>query len=493
MPFQTGQIQAYDQSLNLKANDPANRLNPGINSTWLPILSTSNLNPALNPQTGSCHFGVTVPNGLVGYDLSILGVDSYLDWWHNSKPSTVADNIQYYKVLQVGDLNYSVNLAALPRLVSDNPGAVWIIGNEPDAEVTFQDHISAETYAERFYAMATYIRAHDTSAKIGFGSVIQPTPVRLYYLDKAITRLTQLAGTRADALALIDIYTIHAFILNEQPMYDSGGNVISWGAGVPVGYNKSSWPAYQVIDGTQTYDINLFKSRVTAFRQWMQSYGEQSKPLWITEYGSLLPTWLNVSELTSATFMEQTFDFMLGTKDTVLGDINDDYRLVQKWLWYSLNDDVDHFGGSLYNPLTHQLTTVGDHFINYNPSTAAVPITDPDVYIDASSFWVASGSSGQYQISVKVANNVSSDRLTAVKVDLYLGANLVGTVNTNLPRCAGKIPVSFVVNNLQAGHSYTFTARVTATNGTDISPANNEVVFPSKIIPYFTMIPNIFR
>ncbi len=161
LPFQTGQIQAYDQSLNLKANDPANRLNPGINSTWLPILSTSNLNPALNAQTGSCHFGVTVPNGLVGYDLSILGVDSYLDWWHNSKPSTVADNIQYYKVLQVGDLHYSANLAALPRLVSDNPGAVWIIGNEPDAEVTFQDHISAETYAERFYAMATYIRAHD--------------------------------------------------------------------------------------------------------------------------------------------------------------------------------------------------------------------------------------------------------------------------------------------------------------------------------------------
>ena len=420
--------------------------------------------------------------GMTGYDLSLLGVGTYLDWGNKNKNNEVAANIQYIRVVNVDDASYASNLNALPTKLATYPGSVWIIGNEPDSEVTFQDHISAETYAERFYAMAMLIRANDPSAKIGFGSVIQPTPVRLYYLDKAIARLTQLAGTRANALALIDIYSIHAFILNEEPMYDSGGNVISWGAGVPVGYN-SSWPAYQVINGSQTYDINLFKSRVTAFRQWMKGYGEQSKPLWITEYGSLLPTWLNVSELTSATFMEQTFDFMLSTKDPVLGDINDDYRLVQKWYWYSLNDYVDHFGGSLYNPLTHQLTTVGDHFINYNPSTAAVPITDPDVYIDASSPTVAPGSSGQYQISVKVANNVSSDRLTAVKVDLYLGANLVGTVNTNLPRCAGKIPVSFLVNNLQAGHSYTFTARVTAANGTDISPANNVRGFPPVTIP----------
>ena len=86
IPFQTGQIWDYDKSFYLKPNDTSNRLNPGKNSTRLPITSISNLNPALTAQTGSCHFGITVPKGLVGYDLSILGVDSYLDWWHNPKP-----------------------------------------------------------------------------------------------------------------------------------------------------------------------------------------------------------------------------------------------------------------------------------------------------------------------------------------------------------------------------------------------------------------------
>ncbi len=41
----------------------------------------------------------------------------------------------------------------------------------------------AEVYAARYYEIATTIRALDPSAKLVFGSIVQPTPIRLHYLD----------------------------------------------------------------------------------------------------------------------------------------------------------------------------------------------------------------------------------------------------------------------------------------------------------------------
>jgi len=502
--FQIGEIQAFNRSSGLAISNPAKKPDLSVktnrSSSTNPSISIA---PDLRAQTGSCHFGMTVPNGVAGYDLSILGVDGYLDWWY-VRNSSVAANIQYYPMLGVSDAYYQTNLTNLPALLSANPGATWIIGNEPDSEVTYQDHITAESYAERFYAMAKIIRSQDPTAKITFGTIIQPTPVRLYYLSKAIDRLVQLAQqdgkTRADALSLIDIYSIHAFILNEQPLYDSNGKNINWGAGIPLGYDANTWPPIEVIaPGPPTYDINTFKDRVIKFRQWMNALGplEQSKPLWITEYGSLFPTWLGVTELQTATYMEQTFDFMLGTKDATLGNASDDNRLVQKWFWYSLNELVTKFGGSLYNPLTQQITTVGDHFIKYNPSTTIIPVTDPDAYIDPTHLTIGPGSMGHYKVTVKVGNTVSSDRLTGVQVDLLDGANVVGTVTTNLPRCAGILPVSFDVSNLVAGTAYSFTARVTLVpgNGTDLDPSNDEITFPSVTMPvlYNSMLPLVLK
>ena len=449
-------------------------------------------NPETAAPSNGCHFGLTTLD-LTGYDLSILGVGNYLDWG-TQRNSSVPNNIDYYPVISVGgdDAAFAAILPGLPSRLSASPGSVWIIGNEPDSQVTYQDHIAAETYAERFYQVATLIRANDPSAKIAFGTIIQPTPVRLFYLTKVIDRLTLRAGDRAKALSLIDIYSIHSFILNEQPLFDKNGKNISWGAGVPVGYDPATWPPYRVIDGSKTYDINIFKSGVIAFRQWMKGLGEQSKPLWITEYGSLFPTFLNVSEQQTATYMEQTFDFMLSTRDASLGDVNDGNRLVQKWLWYSLNDKIDHFGGSLYNPANHQLTTVGDRFMKYNPSTAIVPVTNPDAYIDTTTTpSIAAGGIGNYRITLRVGNNISSDRMTSVRVDFYLAGNFLGSQTVNIPRCAGKQLVSFNVNHLLLpGGSYSFMANVDITdgNGVDLDPTNDVYTFPPITVPEFRYV-----
>ena len=144
LPYQIGQSQYNPGSINLNISTSVNRPDTNSDTIFLPLINK----PWLNPQTGSCHFGITVLYGMTGYDLSLLGVETYLDWGNKNKNNAVADNIQYIRVINVGDASYASNLNALPTKLATYPGSVWIIGNEPDSEVTFQDHISAETYAE---------------------------------------------------------------------------------------------------------------------------------------------------------------------------------------------------------------------------------------------------------------------------------------------------------------------------------------------------------
>ena len=111
-------------------------------------------------------------------------------------------------------------------------------------------------------------------------------------------------------------------------------------------------------------------------RQWMKDRGQQNKPLWITEYGSLFPpettsNLVTVSQQNTADFMVATFNFMLNTRDANIGMPADGNRLVQRWFWYSLNEELTTYGGSLYDPRTGALTTVGQRFKDY---TAPLPV-----------------------------------------------------------------------------------------------------------------------
>ena len=185
------------------------------------------------------------------------------------------------------------------------------MGNEPDTTYENQDTLLAEVYADRYYELATIIRDLDPSARIAFGSVVQPTPIRLRYLQRAWDQLVVDAGSSAAASDLIDIWSIHAFILNEQAGY--------WGTGIPPGFEGDDWDAIIITDLTDTYSSEIFVQRINAMRTWMVSIGEREKPLWITEYGSLMPPidppggpdYYNVSDQDTADFMLATFNFML--------------------------------------------------------------------------------------------------------------------------------------------------------------------------------------
>ena len=318
-------------------------------------------------------FGIAAPLGFSGYDIESINVRAALDWGA-VRPFSLPQDVEYIHVLRVRDDLYDGVLASLTTLIPANPGEVWIIGNEPDTTYGNQDNLEAAVYAARYYVIATTIRDLDPTAKLAFGTIVQPTPVRIHYLELVLHELASeiLSGSLDYALALIDIWSIHAFILNEEDG--------EWGTGLPPGYidltpgSPDFWGEPFVINLYDTYSINLFTGFVNDFRVWMDSIGERNKPLWITEYGSLIPpidlpeppTYATVSDENTTLYMVDTFDFLLSATDSSTGFPSDADHLVQRWFWYSLNDHRYSFGGSLFDPDNNkEITLVGEAFRAY--------------------------------------------------------------------------------------------------------------------------------
>jgi hypothetical protein len=329
----------------------------------------------LTPAT-ACRIGIDAPLPTDGYDIASLRTASVLDWGAVNNPS-LPEGVEYIRVLRLRDDLYPGTLANLPTWVQANPGSVWVVGNEPDTTYENQDGLLPEVYADRYYELARLIRRLDRSAQIGFGPVVQPTPLRIRYLQRAWNRLAADAGSISAASRLVDIWVPHSFILNEQ----AG----AWGTGIPPGFANDHADAVVITDYDDTHSISIFQQRIIAFRLWMASIGERNKPLWITEYGSLFPpvdppdiNYPNISDADTALFMLNTFNFMLGASDAQTGMPADGDQLVQRWFWYSLNDHRYHFGGSIYNPdypdeYGPLITEVGLDFINFQNEHLVTP------------------------------------------------------------------------------------------------------------------------
>jgi hypothetical protein len=276
---------------------------------------------------------------------------------------------------------YDQFLQDLPNLIARNIGSTWLIGNEPDCY--WQDNLFPEIYAERFFAVTNIINSVDETALVGFGSIVQPTPIRLRYLERSLTKLEELSGSKENAMKMIDFWSIHSFILNEEPITDTQR---PWGAGHAIGFDCAAGDCYDLIkitDYADTYSIDIFEQRISNFRMWMEMIGEREKPLWITEYGSLLPDWEIICfpnqtgkcdppyngwpiEKDTIDFMIDSFTFLLHSYDENLGNPNDEDKLVQRWYWYSLNDRLDSFGGSLFDPENDkQITELGKAYKRY--------------------------------------------------------------------------------------------------------------------------------
>jgi hypothetical protein len=324
--------------------------------------------------TGNCRFGVTSVQRRTDFEKVALGAGNFLDW--GLMPAApVPSSLDYIHVVRLrtsqGRFVYddtdpqtsAVFEATVRAAVEQFREGYWLIGNEPDTTFENQDSLSPDQYALAYRNLYHLIKSSDSAAQIGIGTIVQPTPLRLQWLDKVWDAYQARYKTTPPA----DFWSIHSFILRE--------NVNDWGTGIPLGIEATSGELYTL---EQTDDLEIFKSRIVAFRVWLADHGQRQKPLWITEYGSLLP---HDSQAGFATqpierardYMLATFDYLSSARDPDLGYSLDGDHLVQRWFWYSLDDHLWRFGGSLFDPDQGQRTLIGDAYAAYVAQQARVP------------------------------------------------------------------------------------------------------------------------
>ena len=335
---------------------------PGSARLWLPMVLTDH-------PPASARFGV---NGdLAGCDVQQLGSIGWYQNWGIAIAPPRPREIQFVQLIRLrgeGPVYWPPEWGVLEAAIEANPGALWLIGNEPDVET--QDNCTPQEYAERYHACYTFIKARDASARVSAPGIVQPTALRFQWLDMALSAYEAAYGERMP----VDVWNIHVQILPERRD--------GWGCDIPPGLPDDLGEDHQVSDNVS---VPLFEEKVVAFREWMRDNGEREKPLIISEYGVLMPSGYgylggrdtNLGDQMVRDFMAGTFSFCLEATDPLLGYQNDGDHLVQKWAWYSLKHRMSDFGitppylgfnGSLFEwtcDYPGVLTQFGRHFRDY--------------------------------------------------------------------------------------------------------------------------------
>lgn len=384
--------------------------------------------------------------------------------------TAAAQGLAYAGVFRTADVDDGNWQNLVGMAVTGNPAGLWLIGNEPDRHL--QDGRTPAQYAQIYHDVYTFIKSMDPEAKVAIAGMVQPTPLRLRYLDMVLDEYLARYGTKLP----VDMFNIHGFILREDD---------TWGAGVPQGLEAyaSLGRLYEVPDHG---NLAIFKQQIIDFRRWMAERGYRDTPLVVSEYGILMAPDYDAgggrvydSEFVTE-FMLGTFEFFMSARDDKTGYPSDDNRLVQAWAWYSLNDYIYHspdrengFNGNLLDHDSGVMTPVGQAFAAY-----AGQLYQP--YTDAAlrSMEVASATTKkngqQVTVDVTVINRGNQPAEEA-KVELWLGDPQAGGTliaekplpATLAPRCSerGEVTFEWQPGDLPAGF-YELTVRVVAGDAT---------------------------
>ncbi len=308
-------------------------------------------------------FGASLKNDfgeITDYDVSSLHIAWYSDTGNRMSPPVVYDSllgnsIEYVQLVWVTEGAIFPPLNELGLIAEANPGSLWLIGNEP--ECTYQGNNTPEQYAQAYHQLYPFLKSRDPTARIAIGGVVEPTPLRLQWLDRVLIYYQSTYGQPMP----VDVWNIHIQILQE--LRDG------WGAGIPSGLMANMGRLYTVNDND---NIDIFKQLIVEFRTWMRDRGQREKPLVITEFGVLMPPEEGFTPQRVNAFMNAAFDYLLSASSPSLGYAADANHLVQRWIWYSLNDQPynvetgEGYNGSLFyyrNP--NVITEAGVNFRSY--------------------------------------------------------------------------------------------------------------------------------
>lgn len=341
---------------SLRLQDPA-----GLPPAELPL-----------PYTLRWRAGVSMPDGSpFFFDWPADRPGWYLNWGVNLRQQSGFWGLWQQPVMALPDPRLAMEFTPMVRmrngrlhpptstlraLAAQNPGLTWLIGNEPD--VRWQDNTSPEVYAIAYHRAYTAIKQGDPTAQVAVAGLSQITPLRLAYLTRMWDFYRKLYG----AAMPVDVWNMHAFMLREERG--------AWGVNIPLGFDiVQSGRLWDVEDHD---DLALVEEQVRAMRQWMAERGQQNKPLWITEYGILMPEEYGFNDERVIRFMLGSFDLFLEMADDKTGYPADGNRLVQRWNWYPTRDSR-YSAGNLFDNYG-RVTPVGQAMFDYladetSPST----------------------------------------------------------------------------------------------------------------------------
>lgn len=289
------------------------------------------------------------------YDVTNLHAGWYHDYNQQLQPSHPAGMIYHQMIRTRVD---TTRLDALfGNLVDANPGAIWVLGNEPDRPG--QDGMIPSDFAAFYHDVYTFLKARDATSRVAIGAIVQATPLRLRYLDMVLAAYEEQYGVQLPT----DIWTLHGFNLPEN---------CGWGADIPPGLEEFRAEGVACLDPFSEHgNIATFQARIRDFRQWMVERGYRDHPLIVSEYGILLPPPHGFPYPVVSDYMLASFDFMLNTTDSETGYPADGNRLVQQFAWFSLNyyafgtPPTIGLNGNLYDHDSGAIEPLGEDFAAY--------------------------------------------------------------------------------------------------------------------------------
>jgi hypothetical protein len=451
-----------------------------------------------------CRFGINV-SSVTGatrlvddFDIAPLRAGWFVDYRATLSPPA-NNGAQHVKVIRVREsgpdgYRYSPSGATLDAIIAQAPGAIYIIGNEPDRR-KLQDDMRPHLYAQLYHAAYTQIKGQDPTAQIWAGAIVQPTPLRLLYLDQVLAAY----HARYQNAMPVDGWAIHSFILNERSCdhYNNDLNVC-WGAEIPPGIDASDGLIVLPEDNAR---LDLFAQGIERFRAWMHARGYRNVPLYVTEYGVLMPPVFGFPPAVVNDYMQASFAYMLAQRDPQLGYPADDNRLVQRFAWFSTVDP--EFNGHLYqstsgtDPMAPPfvLSPMGAAYRDY---TAAQPEESDLVLVKLE---LLSGS--PMQLAATVGN--SGNRLTATQatVRFFVGETLQKRVQIGqaqriaLAGCGATVQLKVPWPEGEALHEGTgprlrlIWAEVDGADFPDLDLANNQLVQAILLNPHRLLIPRV--
>ena len=247
---------------------------------------------------------------------------------------------------------------ALPSMAAAHPGRTWIVGNEQEridtgtgSACASQNEMVPEVYAQVYHDVYFALKSGDSTAQIAFGPMVQPSPLRIEYLNRVWAEYTRRYGGTMP----VDVWSVHIYVYNEQKG--------AWGADIPAGLSETSGTIRQIQD---TKNFAIAAQLIVGWRTWMRDHGQQNKPLITPEYGANLPDWIlddNGNPLFTPpqirdSYLYPSFDYFLNHTDASIGFPADGNRLVQRWAWWSMDFD----DGTCIDANTYHLLNSGALF-----------------------------------------------------------------------------------------------------------------------------------